>query len=237
MREKKKDDSREFNMEQQISRLRAITLVRFLSLVLAGFGVGALILFVIRLTHDFQHPPTATSLLVELVFGSLNMVVGVWLLWAAWLGWNHRSAAAIKWLASALCTVIPCVGVVIGGIFRVSGARTPRDSSLHEPLEFLAAPLVVGLYFFVYRFLITRLDLKDERSVQQQRRSVERSLGLATFLFWTCGVNVAIDLVPKVHGTKYVPEEPWGFVAILGPFLLAGIIYKVGVWFLTPRRA
>jgi energy-converting hydrogenase Eha subunit A len=167
-------------MEQQISRLRAITLVRFLSLVLAGFGVGVLIHFIIGLAHDFQHPPTATSLLVELVFGSLNMAVGVWLLWVAWLGWNHRSAAAIRWLAAALCTVIPCVGLVLGGTFRVYGARKPSDSSLHESLEFLAAPLVVGLYFFLYRLLTTRLDLKDERSVQQQKRSVERSLGLGS---------------------------------------------------------
>jgi hypothetical protein len=232
----KEDEVREFKMEQQISRLRAITLVRFLSLVLAGLGVGALIIFVIGLVHDFQHPPTATSLLVQLVCGALSLVVVIWWLWAAWLGWNHRSAAALRWLITALFTSIMCVGLIVTGDIRFTDAGKPRDSSPHEPLEFLAAPLVVGLHFFLYRVLTTRLDLKDERSVQQQKRSVERSLGLATLLFRTCGVNVAIDLVPKVYGTKYVPEEPWEFVAILGPILLAGIIYKVGVRLLTPTN-
>jgi hypothetical protein len=58
---------------------------------------------------------------------------------------------------------------------------------------------------------------------------------LITFFLWISGSAVAFELMPKAIGQEYVPKEPWGLLALLGPVLLAIIIYKLGVRLLTPQ--
>ncbi|HTW94428.1 MAG TPA: hypothetical protein VMD30_06535, partial [Tepidisphaeraceae bacterium] len=69
--------------------------------------------------------------------------------------------------------------------------------------------LAVAIYLYVSRVLVSRLDIRDERSTSEQINSVRRWLGLLAHLWWTAGVSLALELVPKDHGYNYVPKEPW----------------------------
>lgn len=227
----------EFSIEPQKCRVRAERMARLLSMMVAGFGIWVFVQLVLQLIPDAQKSLSGSELSRMLVFGLFNLLLSAWWLWAAWLGWNHRTASAIRWLSVAFFAVAAGVGIHLAVDSPSAAAGNSSKSLPHQPFIFLAAPLVAGLNLYLNRFLTSRLGLKDERSFQQQKWSVERSLGLSTFLFWTSGISVFSDLLPRYFGRQFKDLQPYGFVAKIVPVILAIIIYKVGVLILAPRQA
>ncbi len=225
-------------MEQQARLLRAETIVRGLCIVFAGCGIYILTAEAIKLPKEVRPPPTASDLCIRLIFHSLALLIGAGLLRAAWLGWQHRTARSVRGLCLAsLAIAFACGLPVVAKLHPISIGQPPLEIPWNGLWEIAVALLATVVYFVLCRSLVSQLDLKDERSASQQRRSVEQWLGLVTFLLWTHGVNLAMDLIPKASGQKYIPKQPWELLALLGPALLAVIIYKVGVRLLSPRQA
>lgn len=223
-------------MEIRKAHYRASKIARLLSIILAGCGVYAFSLTIIELTHAVRRKPSAGDLIVQVIIGLLMLVLSAWYLRAAWLGWQHSTARGIRSLSAAVASLAFFVAAHLLASSEYPDPQKSFASQWRGALAGAIGPLLIAvIYLFLSRFLSSRLGLKDERSVVQQRWSVERWLGFPTFLFGTGGSVLLFDAVNRKNGHRQPPEDAAGFIAIFVPIILAVIIYKAGVWYFAPR--
>ncbi len=223
-------------MEVRKAHRRASTIARLLSIILTGCGVYPFWLSIVGLIKMVRHLTSAGDFILGVIFGLLTLLVSAWWLRAAWLGWQHRTARGIRSLSAAVASLAFMFGLHMFGSSEPPTIGKSFASPWRVALAGAIGPLlIVATYFFLNRFLSARLGLKDERSVAQQRRSVEQWLGLATFLFWTGGSRFLFDVMNRKNGHGHLPQDVPGFIAIFIPIILAVIIYKAGVWFFAPH--
>jgi len=223
-------------MENLASFSRSETIIRTLSVILAGFGVCV---FALPLENflNTRSLPVRWALLFQILFNAIVLLIGGWLLRSSWLGWHHRSARSVRHFCATLVVAVGlCGGMGIDGEFHPSSATPPLSEVSRRRITETAA-LFAGTvaYFVISRLLVRGLGLKDERSMSEQVRSVKRWLGFITFFFWTSSV-IVLDKMAKEHGELHILKEPWGLIALLGPILLAGVIFKLGVRLLRPSQ-
>jgi len=223
-------------MQERQAYNRASKIARLLSIILVGCGTYAFWLLIAGLIKTVWHRSTAGDVILSVIFGLLLMLVSAWYLRAAWLGWQHRTARGIRSLAAAVASLAFFVAAHLLASSEYPDPGKSFASPWRGALARAIGPLLIAMIYLVLnRFLSSRLGLKDERSVAQQRWSVERWLGVPTFLFWTGGSGLLFDVVNRKNGHRHPPEDASDFIAIFTPIILAVVIYKVGVWYFAPR--
>jgi hypothetical protein len=91
---------------------RTTMLVSGLSVCLAGIAVWGLTELALDLPRQL-HRQSFVDFSFAAGFEAIFLLVCIWWLRAAWLGWFHRSAKAVRWLSAASITALYIFGGVL----------------------------------------------------------------------------------------------------------------------------
>ncbi len=155
----------------------------------------------------------------------------------AYHGWLCRSARAVRWIC--LVTAFVAFFGVVTGVTRMIATMTcvpidqasgPADPAVWGVLAVIGA---IVFYRLMIHWLLPRVGLVDDRSAAQRLWSVKVSLGLIGLLIFGSVPRLGFEM----RGRSYRRGGPdiWEMVAVLGPAILAILIYRVGVY-LARRR-
>ena len=206
---------------------RANLLIRLLAVALAGSGV--LILF------EVMRPPwRPIHYVFTFVFELLTASIGAWCVFAAWLGWRHRTSTAVRWFCLTLAIEASVIGVWFLEKLRWAKTDKPDAASM---LAFLTLATVI-MFFAVClaRRFTARLEVADHRSYATRRLIHSICIGIISFQFWGILSDLLWEVVPKTEGLRDVPKGLWGFGAIAGAAIIAKIFYDIATRLLDPER-
>jgi hypothetical protein len=160
---------------------------------------------------------------------------------AAYNGWFFRTARSIRWmcLLGAFTAFALAMSVADKASQRLTGSyfyQSPKPQIdlrffiAHSILPLLLAILTIVSYHVVARWLVTHLDLVDNRTRLQRLDSAKRSLGLIAFLIFASGGDFPDFRQFSVH-----KGDMQDATIIFGPIILAVAIYKLGMYFAARR--
>jgi hypothetical protein len=222
------------DMETRRQSRSANVLARVLSILLAGLGAYGLKMLFLAVAVNARQGTLVDALYFGTALDAIFLLISSWWLYAAWLGWHHRSARSVRWLCAASVFVFEFF--VLARIKLLPGAAG-LPQSLNQLVEIPAALVAAGLYILLTRYLVSRLGLADERSRSQRKRAVERWLGLLIFLLWWSGFSAALEFAPRAYGTADLRPAQWFLFALFGSVLASTLIYKSGVRLFAPKFA
>jgi hypothetical protein len=159
-------------MEQRARFRRATTIVRGLCIAVAGCGIYLLTKEIIGLPKEMRAYSSASGLCFQLIFDLLILIIGFWLMRAALLGWQHRTAAAVR----GLCLTSIVAAWVCGMHFIIrphltAAQQLPPGITWNDLGVVAMALLATTVYFALSRLLMSQLGLKDERNLNGTFRS------------------------------------------------------------------